>query len=608
MTTSLSVFSVRAAGLLVGLTLVMTPLVGRAAPAAPPSGASPSGASATNLPSEAETPAQGDPEPSIWAYIEGAEGAPPTPATLAATEELVEERTAELGRLGQVGASAPVDYYLDPVRATEGDPLHLERVNPKEFDIPIVVNDEVIGWMRYFLGSGRKYYTRYLERSTRWMPLMHQELGARGLPKDLVYLSMIESGFSTGATSYVSAAGLWQFMSYTGRDYGLRIDWWVDDRRDPEASTKAALRYLGDLHRMFAGDWQLAWASYNGGQGRVMRATRAAGSTDFWTLARGSYLHSETDNYVPKLIAAAIIGKHPERYGFVGIKYQPAFTFDAVTVPASTNVAALAKCAGLTQEAFLEYNPALRRFALPPDPATQRIRIPAGMTAAFNDALAKVPAEDRITRLQRHVVKRGQSLASIARSYKVDLAELARANHITTKSRLRVGTELVIPVAGSVADEVGAAPASSKGTAPAATSSTPATASAKTSKRAAPATHVVKPGDTLGAIATRYGATQKELQAWNGLKSTTVKVGQKLVVSAPAASTAVTSAPAPVAAPASKPGAAARTGKTVRYTVRRGDTLASIADTYDCSIAEIKAWNGLKGSTIYVGQKLKIKD
>ena len=604
MSTSPYVSSVRAAGLLVAILLVVTPVVGHAAPSAAPSGASPSGASAEALPPEAESPAQGEPEPSIWAYIEGAEGAPPTPATVAATEELVEERTAELGRLGQVGASAPVAYYLDPVRATEGDPLHLERVNPKDFDIPIVVNDEVIGWMRYFLGSGRKYYTRYLERSTRWIPMMHQELAARGLPKDLVYLSMIESGFSTGATSYVSAAGLWQFMSYTGRDYGLRIDWWVDDRRDPEASTKAALRYLGDLQRMFAGDWFLSWASYNGGQGRVMRATRAAGSTDFWTLARGSFLHSETDNYVPKLIAAAIIGKHPERYGFVGIKYQPAFTFDAVTVPASTNVAVLAKCAGITQEAFLEYNPALRRFALPPDPATQRVRIPAGMTAAFNEALAKVPDEERITRLQRHVVKRGQSLASIARSYKVGVAELARANHLTTKSRLRVGTELVIPVAGSLADEVGAAPAAAKGTPSAAASSAPV---AKATKAVAPSTHVVKPGDTLGAIATRYGATQKEIQTWNGMKGTTVKVGQKLVVSAPS-SAAVTSAPAPAATPAAKPAAAARTGKTVRYTVRRGDTLASIADKYDCSIADIKAWNGLKGSTIYVGQKLKIKD
>jgi membrane-bound lytic murein transglycosylase D len=357
---------------------------------------------------------------------------------------------------------------------------------------------------------------------------------------------------------------------------------------------------------MFAGDWWLAWASYNGGQGRVMRATRAAGSTDFWTLARGSYLHTETDNYVPKMIAAAIIGKHPERYGFVGINYQPAFTFDAVTVPASTNVAVLAKCAGISQEAFLDYNPALRRFALPPDPATQRIRIPAGKTAAFNEALAKVPEEERITRLQRHVVKRGQSLASIARSYKVAVAELARANHITTKTRLRVGTELVIPVAGSVAEEVGAKPAATeaKSTPSTPAAATPSPAASKAGKPAPPKTHVVKPGDTLGAIATRYGATQKEIQAWNGLKSTTVKVGQKLVVSAPAA--AVTSAPAPAAT--AKPAAAARSGKTVRYTVRRGDTLASIAEKYDCQIADLKAWNGLKGSTIYVGQKLTIKD
>jgi membrane-bound lytic murein transglycosylase D len=554
---------------------------------------------------ETEAPAQGEPEPSIWSYIEGAESAPPTAATLAATQELAAERLAELSRSGLVGALPPVDYYLDPVAATDGDPLHLERVDPREFDIPVVVNDEVVGWMRYFLGNGRKYYHRYLERSTRWMPMMHRELAARGLPRDLVYLSMIESGFNVGATSFASAAGLWQFMTYTGRDYGLRIDWWVDERRDPELATKAALRYLGDLNRMFSGDWWLSWASYNGGQGRVMKASRLAGTTDFWAIARGRWLHPETDNYVPKLIAAAIIGKHPERYGFVGLTYQPEFTHDSVSVPASSNVAVLARCAGLSTEAFLDYNPALRRLALPPDPATQRVRIPRGTSATFEAALAAVPEEERITRLQRHVVRRGQSLAGIARAHGVPVEELARVNRLPTRGRLRVGTELVVPVSGTI----GPAEAS---TPPPAAASESAAARAGTGNESprgaaeAPArtTYVVKSGDTLGAIAARNGVTVAQVQSWNGMKGTVVKVGQRLVVRAPE-----TRERASVQAdPARAKGKSGARTRTVVVQVRRGDTLGSIAERYDCTIAELKAWNGLRGSTIYVGQKLRIKD
>ena len=567
-------------------------------------------ARAEDVPPDAEVPAQDDAEPSIWTYIESADGAIPTPSTVQATAELVEERTAELGYTGVVGAAPPVAYYLDPVGATDLDPLHLDKVDPKEFDIPIVVNDEVISWMRYFLGSGRKYYHRYLERSTRWLPMMHRELKARGLPKDLIYLSMIESGFSTGATSYVSAAGLWQFMPYTGRDYGLRIDWWVDERRDPELSTKAALRYLSDLNKMFAGDWMLSWASYNGGQGRVMKATRRAGSTDFWTLARGNFLHPETDNYVPKIMAAAILGKHPERYGFVGVKYLPAFDFDAVNVPASTRVDVIARCGGVTSDAFQDLNPGLRRFALPPEPASQRVRVAKGAGEGFQACFDAVPEAERITQLQRHIVKRGESLAGIARKYKVPVAELARTNNLSTKARLRVGTELVVPIDQATGKAVEVEPAASQAaTTPKETKGAEknVTTKAPASKAAAAKTHVVRQGDTLSGLATTYGVDVKDLQTWNHLKGSNIQAGQKLIVAAPSD----TGAAAPEAGEA-KPEAKGKTAtkakpKVVKYTVKRGDTLGSIADRYGCTIAELKAWNNLRGSTIYAGQKLVIK-
>jgi membrane-bound lytic murein transglycosylase D len=565
---------------------------------------------------DAEAPAV-EPKESIWAFIESADGTPASPEVRAATQEMVEERIAELGNVGSVGAAPPIEYYLDPFGATALDPLHLDKVDPKEFDIPVVTNSEVKKWMEYFLGRGRKYYSRYLERSTQWLPMMHRQIEARGLPKDLTYLSMIESGFSTGATSYASAAGLWQFMTYTGKDYGLRIDWWVDDRRDPEKATDAALRYLADLNKMFSGDWWLSWASYNGGQGRVMKATRYAGTTDFWKLSAGSYLHTETDNYVPKLIAAAIIGKHPERYGFVGLKYLPEWKFDAVEVPASTSVAVMAKCAGMTEDAFLALNPALRRYALPPEPAVQKVRIAVGKTASFKENLAKVPKEEQLT-LQRHTVKRGESLGSIARKYNLSVSEIARVNRIGNINNISVGMELVIPSNGAVAaadplrstETGGSSSSSSKSDPPPkaeskTTASSASSAPATTTKTVAAVTHTVKSGDTLSGLASKYGVSTSQLQSWNKMKGTGIQVGQKLIVKA--ASTTTVAASTSSTTKAASTSSSSSSSKSTSYTVRRGDTLSSIADRYGCSITELKSWNGLKGSTIYPGQKLKIK-
>ncbi len=535
-----------------------------------------------------------------WIAPEEGEAVPPTRAE--ATQELAEERLAELSFSGAIGTDAPVEYYLDPLGATNIDPLHLDRVNPAEFDIPVVVNDMVKKWMTYFLGKGRKYYARYLARSTKWLPMMHGELEARGMPRDLVYLSMIESGFTTSATSYASAAGLWQFMPATGRQYGLRVDWWADDRRDPVLATKAALDYLAYLNRLFEGDWWLAWASYNGGEGRVMRTTQRLGTTDFWKIVQYDSLHEETENYVPKLIAAAIIGKHPERYGFVGVPYQDGWTYEEVEVPGSTGIEVVARCAGITEEVLLENNPWIRRWALPPEPATYRIRLPVGTTELFAENFAKVPPEERVT-FARHSVKRGESLGSIAKKYGVSTDELASINHLKTKSKITVGQELLVPRKGSeevtlasvAAVASGAPPA--KGPAP----STPATATKTTTTRS----HTVRSGETLSGIAGKYDVAISDLKRINGLKGDTIYAGQKLKV-AVTESAATEIAPKPKAA-SSTSAAAKSSAKTVSYTVKSGDTLGKIAERYDCTVAEIKAWNGIKGTTIYPGQKLKIK-
>lgn len=633
------------------------------------------------LPEGAATPA----DASIWDFIEPSE-ATATASVKAAAVELAAERMSELTDLGSVGAEPPIEYYLDPVGTTNQDPLHLDTIDPKEFDIPVVVNDDVKGWMRYFLGRGRKYYAHYLERSTKWRPLMYRQIEARGLPRDLVYLSMIESGYSPGATSYAAAAGLWQFMPATGRQYALRVDWWVDERRDPERSTRAALDYLSYLNKMFAGDWWLAWASYNGGEGRVMNSTRRAGTTDFWTITKGEYLHTETENYVPKLIAAAIIGHHPERYGFVGIQYQPEFVFDTVEVPASVGVDVLAKCAGTTEEGFLELNPALRRWALPPDPEVQKVRVPKGSAEAFAAAFAKIPPEERLTYIQ-HTVKKGESMGTIASKYGVSSADIARMNHIASSARIKVGMELIIPTSPHGGAEVPSP--SNKTTTPTSgagpvllpdgttRNATASTASPPSSSSTVVVTYKVRSGDTLAAIARAQGVSIDNLKAWNGIKNENqIYAGQRLTVrkaasastpkpaatTAPATSSAKPSAatepkpaaePKPPAAPttytvrsgdtlsgiaaaqkvsvdnlkawnklsgstivvgqklvvSSTPAAAstASSATTTTYTVRKGDTLGAIADRYNCTIAELKSWNGLSGSTIYPGQKLKIK-
>ncbi|MSP57183.1 MAG: LysM peptidoglycan-binding domain-containing protein [Myxococcales bacterium] len=579
---------------------------------------------------EAPVNSASEKEASIWDFIEPGAAATATPSVKQAAQELATERLGELSDLGSPGGEPPVEYYLDPVGTTNKDPLHLDTIDPSEFDIPIIVNDAVKQWMVYFLGRGRPYYARYLERSSKWRPLMYRQIDARGMPRDLVYLSMIESGYSPGAVSYAAASGLWQFMPATGRQYKLRVDWWADDRRDPEASTRAALDYLSYLHKMFAGDWLLAWASYNGGEGRVMGVTRRYGTTDFWKIKSLHGLHTETENYVPKLIAAAIIGHHPERYGFVGIRYQPEFSFDTVDVPASVGVDVLARCAGTTEEGFLELNPKLRRWALPPDPEVQQVRIPKGRADVFNAEFAKVPAEERLTYIQ-HTVRKGESMGSIAKKYSVASADIARINHIASSARISVGMDLIIPTSPRAGAEVPmpsaptTTPTSGSGpvlrpdgsTRSGSTASLPASAAAPT----VVVTYKVRSGDTLAAIARAQGVSVDNLKAWNGIKNENqIYAGQRLTVrkAAPAAASGAaaaarpagssTAGPSASGSSAAGPAASAAEPKApvapTTYTVRSGDTLSEIASSKHVSLDDLKAWNKISGSTIVVGQKL----
>lgn len=516
-------------------------------------------------------------EEGIWTWVDRMEGEIPSPEQVQALQEVTEEESSERALIDDLaGAPVNVRFYDDPADALAIDPLYLDLVDPREFDIPVEINPWVEKWVRYFMGSGRKYYTKWLARSTRYQPMMHAALQDAGLPRDLVYLSMIESGYNTHAYSHADAAGLWQFIPTTGRLYDLRIDWWVDDRRDPEMALDAAISFLGELHGMF-GDWRLAWAAYNGGPGRVRRAIERSGTKDFWTIAEGTSLHPETENYVPKIMAAAIIAKHPERYGFTGIEYEDELEYDVTHVDGAVELEVLAKCAGTSLDELKALNPGLRRYATPSD--GYDLRVPVGRTDTFVAALADVPQSERLT-VVRHTVRRGETLSIIAAKYGTSVSDVSRANNLRNINKIYVGMTLVIPRHGDAE--------ASRETATLA-SVTPSAAAPTPIAKAKPAVHVVARGDSLSAIATRYHVTVTDLQRWNGIRNAShIEVGQRIALSGSGAASS-----------------SSGSGWTT-YTVRRGDSLGRIAGKYGCSVGELREWNGIRGSVIHPGQKLKV--
>jgi len=579
----------------------------------------------------ADAPATELPSEGIWEWVDRMDGEIPTEEQLEAIEEAQQVEVDELVRTDDLsGGDVPLAFYGDPAKHLEVDPLFLDLVDPSEFDIPIEVNAEVAKWVRYFTGPGRKYYTRWLGRSTRYRPMMYRELDKAGLPRDLVYLSMIESGYNAHAYSHAAAAGLWQFIPSTGKLYKLRIDWWVDERRDPEASVHAAIAFLGELHNMF-GDWRLAWGAYNGGPGRIRRATKQAGSKDFWTLARGPYLHSETDNYVPKIMAAAIIGHHPERYGFTGIEFQEELVYETARVDGSVELEVLAKCAGTTVDEIKALNPALRRYATPPE--GYDVRLPVGKQDTFVAALAKVPKTERVT-VVRHTVRRGETLSKIAARYGTSTSSLQRANGLKNANRIYVGMSLTVPRSGS-----------GSSTMVAAAKSTTRTDARPTPKPSRPSTHTVRSGENLSSIAKKYGMSVDQIRKANGLSGSKILVGQKLKLSGSSGGTSSGSSTRThvVRKGESLGSIATRYGVSVAslqkangirnashivvgqkikvvggsgtssssqwttYTVRSGDSLGKIASKYGVSVSSLRSWNGIKGSVIQPGQKLKIR-
>jgi len=405
-----------------------------------------------------------------------------------------------------------------------------------KYDIPVELNDAVVAYIRFFQTDGRVHFTKWLGRSTRFMPMMRGLLEKQGLPLDLVYLSMIESGFSTYAYSFAKAAGLWQFVVGTSRRYGLHTDFWVDERRDPIKATIAAARYLKELKERFHGDWYLAWAGYNAGEGKVDRAIRRESTRDFWRMmSKGRTLRAETKHYVPKLIAAALIAKHPERFGFK-VDYAEPWEADEFYIADATDLHVIAKTAGITIDEVRDLNPELRRFCTPPGGWT--IRLPKGKKEAFVAEFEKLDAGDRLS-FTEHKVERGEPLSKIARAYGVSEGAILRTNGLKSYRQVKVGRVLVIPMKQSSRGLLAGSQLEDRrtprlqGRSAAKTVAAATAASVRVNEDGRRQTYVVRAGDTLWSIASKFSTTVERLKRLNNLtgrRARDLQVGQRLAV------------------------------------------------------------------------------
>ena len=398
-----------------------------------------------------------------------------------------------------------------------------------KYDIPVELNDAVVAYIRFFQTDAREHFAKWLSRSTRYVPMMRQVLEREGLPLDLVYLSMIESGFSAYAYSFARAAGPWQFVVGTSRRYGLLTDFWVDERRDPYKATIAAAKYLKDLKVRFHGNWYLAWAGYNAGEGRISRAIRKEKTTDFWRMmGNGRTLRAETRHYVPKLIAAALIAKHPERFGF-HVDYEQPREADAVRVPDATDLHVLAKTAGITFEELRDLNPELRRFCTPPGGWT--LKLPVGTKDAFLAAYEKLDARDRLS-FTEHRVEKGEPLNRIARAYGVTESAILRTNGIKSYRQIKPGRMLVIPMAGASRGMLAGSQLEDRGNRRSRPQARTVLTGAAPGVRSG-AVYKVRPGDTLWSIAAKFATTVDKLRKLNGLtgrRAKDLQVGQTIAV------------------------------------------------------------------------------
>jgi membrane-bound lytic murein transglycosylase D len=475
-----------------------------------------------------------------------------------------------------------------PISDESSDEFNLEilpgslQKRKNEFDIPIVINEKVEYFIQYFQTKAKSRFSSWLARSEKYVPSMRELLREQGLPEDLVYLALIESGFNPYAYSRSKAMGPWQFIYLTGKRYGLKSNWWVDERRDPEKSTVAAARYLKDLYDMFE-CWYLAAAGYNAGENKIATAMKRYRTEDFWELAKYRYLKQETKDYVPQMIAAALIAKDPERYGFIDIEYEEPLRYDRVKVGPALDLRVIAKAGEITVEELKELNPELRRWCTPPNAPEYQIKIPFGKSDLFLKNFESRFSRGK-TAFRTHVVKKGETPQQIARLYRVELEPIFEMNHLEKRSRLSVGSSLLIPLPKE--KEIKPEPP-------------PSRSPAEKTKHSGPeeVTYIIKKGDTLWSISNEMGVNIGALSAWNKLHpEAKLMPGDQLKIK-------VAEGDHLSVASLKEKGK-----REIIYVVRPGDSLWSIASKYNVTVSEIKNWNNMNGNDrIYPSDKLKLK-
>ncbi len=448
-------------------------------------------------------------------------------------------------------------------------------------DLPLMMTDQVAGYISYFSNRGRGTFERAFARSGRYRELMLPILKQEGVPQDLIYLAQAESGFHPLAVSRVGARGIWQFMASRARGYGLSHNMWVDDRQDPVKSTRAAARHLKDLYNQF-GDWYLAMAAYNSGPGTVQAAVKRTGYADFWELYRRNVLPKETRNYVPIILAVTLMTKNLSQYGFEDVSMDEPLAFDTVTINYPVDLRLVADCVGATPDQLQELNPSLLRRSTPREGSFE-LHLPPGTKAQYQTAIATVPPDMRLWWRYRQV-QPGDTLSSLARTYRVTAKSILAANHIDN-DELATGEKVVIPLAP------GKHPVSD------------ATYARRITR------YRVRKGDTIESVAENFGISAQMLRRWNGLpKNTDSLHGRKVLAlhlpvtpsgetiaarssSHPAKAAAARGASVKAARKSSDEDAEAGT-VALRHKVKSGETLYSIATTYKTTVAALKRNNG----------------
>ena len=444
-------------------------------------------------------------------------------------------------------------------------------------DLPLMMTDQVAGYINYFSTRGRGTIERALIRSGRYDEMIRRTLKEEGVPQDLIFLAQAESGFHPLALSRAGARGIWQFMASRAKGYGLERDWWLDDRQDPEKSTRAAAHHLKDLYNQF-GDWYLAMAAYNSGPGTVQSAVKRTGYADFWELYRRNVLPKETRNYVPIILAVTIMAKNPEQYGLDHLEKDQPIPYDSVKIDYPVDLRLVAECVDASASDLQDLNPSLLRMTTPKDRPFE-LHLPPGASDKFETAIAAIPPDMRVW-WRYHRVQPGDTLVTVARTYRSTPKAIAEANNLDDSSELAPDSKLIIPIAAGKRS----------------TTEDAATYSHRATR------YKVRKGDTVESVADNFGVPPAMVRKWNHIKGDSLRGRSVVYVHLPvapnasrdtstASSKSHSKSTQTAHSTAEKPVSGAASASIVHHKVKQGETLYSIASSYNTTVDALKRDN-----------------